>query len=361
MKKFLMCSIVALSFPVLAGITIGGKIEPLYEIEESGNFAESGSSDIGLHRAQLSLKFKEKTPNDWMIRGKLNVDMAEDNFDEVIHNAYASIKFADPIKVTVGRKKPPFSVNASMGASKLPTIYRSWTSKHLNDDLGIAGYLDGLTIDGSLLNDLFFYSVALNHYEHDRRDGFSASQLYSLPYLSLGANPLRGVTVRWDMALPYSAVSYEDGSTEELRLFLHDWSVSYSAPRIYRGSLEAFLGADTTDAQTLRKIHEEYDDNVRFSLQMLNEFYTPQRNGFGLFAALGGEYLNGLNHVNGKSENRDFYWAGVIVAGGTYEDLLKVQLSCDTRLDEKFRSTGNTRIAVQVGIRKEFSLKGGKE
>lgn len=361
MKQFLMCSLFLFFVPVLAGIKIGGKIEPLYEIEENGNFADSGSSDIGLHRAQLSIKFKEKTPNDWTIGGKLNVDLAENELDEIIHNAYASIEFADPVKITVGRKKPPFSLNASMGSSSLPTIYRSWTSKHLKDELGIAGYLDGMTIGGSVLDELFFYSVTLNHYEHDRRDGFSASQLYSLPCISLGSKPLKGLTVRWDMAIPYTAVSYEDGSSKDLRLLLHDWSVSYSSPRIYRGSIEAFLGADTTDAKTLREIHESYDDNIRFSLQMLNEFYTPRRNGFGLFAALGGEYLNGLNQENGESVNRDFYWAGVIVAGGTYKDLLKVQVSCDNRFDEKFKSTDDMRIAVQVGLRKEITLKGVKK
>lgn len=344
-----------------SGLEIGGKVEPLYEIKEEGSLQDSGTSEAGLHRAQMTLKYKEKIVNDWVISGRFTFDAAENELEEMIHQAYVAMKFGDPFKVEVGRNKPAFSRNAQIGSSKLPTIYRSWTTEHLKDDLGVAGYLDGVELSGNFLDNKLFYSVALNYYEHDRRDGYSLSRMFSLPYISLGSTLFERLTIRWDMAFPLTAVSYEAGDTKEERLVLHDWSVSYEAPKLYKGTIEAFLGADTTQGMILNEIHETYSDNVHFSFQMMNEFYSPRRNGFGLFGALGGEYLNGLNYRDGAYVDREFNYAAVAVLGGTYENLLRVQVSYDARFDKDFATINQARFAFQAGIKKDIKIRGGKK
>ncbi len=360
MRVFLFV-IVLFALAPASSFKIGGKVEPLYEIKEKGSLQDSGSSEAGLHRAQITLKYKEEIVNDWTISGRFTFDASENELEEMVHQAFVAMKFGDPLKVQVGRFKPAFSRNAQIGSSKLPTIYRSWTTEHLKDDLGVAGYLDGVELSGDFFENKLFYSVALNYYEHDSRDGYSVSRMVSLPFISLGSSPFEGLTIRWDMAFPLTALSYENGNSKEERLMLHDWSLTYEAPKLYKGTVEAFLGADTSQGMILSDIHETYSDNVQFSLQLMNEFYSPRRNGFGFFGARGGEYLNGLNYREGAYVDREFYYAAVGVLGATYEDLLRVQISYDQRFDHAMASINEGRFAFQVGLKKDIKIGGGKK
>ncbi len=349
--------LVLIAFATSAEIGIGTKIEPLFSVKENGSLSDSGKATSELHRAQISMKIRDKTTAGFTISGELSLDATEKSTEAMIHNGYVQIEFAKPIGVEVGRSKPSFSRNASIGSSKLPAIYRSWTSEHLENELGVAGYIDGVRLFGELFENRLNYAVSLNHAVSDERDGFSAGNLVSLPIVSIGSEPIKGLNVRWDMAFPLSAISTTTGATTEIRPVLHDWSVHYKVPKLYSGSFELFLGPDTAEGRLLKTINESYKQNISYSLQTMHEFSVPLSEKIDAFGALGAEYCNGLNRLNGTYVDRDFYWATTIAAGANYGKFLRLLVSADEQFDSQVKQKHQTRLAVQLILSGDIKIK----
>ena len=163
-------------------------IQPWYTFHENGSWIDSGNSEISLHRAKVSAYFKKKFLPKLKLSSKITVDFSEKRFENILENAYISLKIIPQINLKAGKFKVPIGANNLMSSLKLPTIYRSFTTDHMKKDLKIAGFQKGGIIYGTLF-DLVTYIAGIFHYEENYIEGFQIKDILDFPVFSLTIEP----------------------------------------------------------------------------------------------------------------------------------------------------------------------------
>jgi hypothetical protein len=309
---------------------------------EQGN----GNFEIGLHRAQTALRAEEKS-GAIKTAGKLRINFSESSIQEAIENAWVSLTFKPYLRFKAGKFKIPFGANNLVAAPRMPTVYNSFTTSHLKSDLYVAGYRSGAMVYGDI-TPIAHFSVGTFEYPLHNLPGTETSDLFRLPVARIGMQPCRGVGIDYMVAAPELARVSNNGGFSSLRLVLHDIAVTYDNLRWYRGSLEYFLGVDTTDVPEVQMLYDGYRNNVAYSIYSAHTVTLPFFRLGDLRLTTAAEFLNGLDRMYEQFVYRPFYYAftqdiQLLLGKGVI-----MECSYDMRFNERLHGFKYQRIAAQI-------------
>ncbi len=321
-------------------------VQPELVLEQKGDFATEGESSIGFNRARVGLRFSEELSN-IVVKSRLSFDLTEENLEESIKNAYVQFDFFPQFELTLGRKKGIFGYENRVSSSDLPLVFRSETSSHLKNELGVSGFLDGVTLSGELSSIPLSYSGSFTRSENDQRDGLHFDRLFSQTALSLSYEPIDSLSVTYSANISQVGVSVLGNSDSTDIFLLHEAGVTYHAPKWYTGMVTCFWGIDTTSARELSPLLTNYEENISLSLYTSHEMKIPLNDDLSLDVALGGEFLNGLNYYDGAYHDRSFNYVGYGALGVSIGDHVRFQTAVKEKFDSDFSSINDMEIAVQ--------------
>lgn len=347
-----------LSF-AMADIKIETFVQPMYSFRENGSWNIYGESGFSLHRAKLSLQFTKRY-NTIKILSKLEVDFTEADIENVLENAYINVKFLSPLNIKVGRFKIPFGANSLTSSFDLWTIYRSYTTKHIRDELKVGGYQNGGILYGSFFK-YFYYSVGVFNYDENHIEGTHIKDILDFPVVKLSYIPTGNISISYMFTVPQAGVSMGNGDIDAMRLFLHDFSVEFSLKEWYECFTEIFIGIDTSDVKKAQLFLQDYKENVAYSIYTLHSFIISLSKKIDLRLTNGFEYLNGLNYEAGKRVNRSFYFSLIQAVGVSFGKKLSLEISYDNKYNEVFKSVDYRRIAGQIGFKNSMKINKGKK
>lgn len=332
-------------------------IQPYLVLSENGNWQNRAETTPLIHRAKLSFRLNSKILNDSQIKGRLSIDIAEKEFSDFIKNAYVSIEPIEQFSIKAGKFKTPFGSHFLISSKDLKTIYRSHTTKHLKDELNIAGYNYGIAIYGKF-NDMIKYEAGVFKFINNDIPGFHIKDIFDYPVLSLEFNPLENISISYKSTLPQTGTVSENGEVLYKRFLFHDILVTFKSPnKLYETFFNTFIGVDTSEVKDAQVFFRGYEENVAFSLFSNHIFNWKIKSNYTFSLATGFEYLNGLNWIGeDQYENRSYYFALSENLQIKYKNKFFLQFSFDNKLDNKFKSINESRFAVQATYCDQFNL-----
>ncbi len=339
-------------------------MQPMFAVEQKGNWKREGEWGLKLHRAKVELECDKKLKR-FSVESAIQADFAENTYEELLEKAYVRAEFFKPLCVTMGKFKAPFGANLLTKERELWTVYRSHTSDHIKDDLQVGSYRMGATVSGKLgfLGEEE-YAAGIFYYEGSAVEGLERSDIVACPVAYVSYSPFKKLTLSYGFAAPEPGVSLVTGERETYRMYLHDIGVELRIKKWLQFFAEGFVGVDTTKVKTVRELLPTYNENVAYSLYALESSVIDIGKKASVRLTGGIEFLNGLEYVGLARQNRDYYFASVLSACLRIADSFSAQASYDNRYDHTFSSTGYRRMALQFGYdaRLEFGqAKKGKK
>lgn len=341
----------ALALILLASLNQAGElklettVQPELLLEEKGDFSKEGESRMGFNRARIGLRYSEKVLG-ISLKSRLNFDLAEESLDELIKNGYVEFGFLPQLELTLGRKKGLFGYENRVSSRDLPLVFRSETSSHLKQELGVSGFLDGVMFSGTVQAFPLSYGAAFTLSENDRRDGIHPDRLFSQTALTLSYQ-LDSLNLTYSANITRAGAASLDGTDTTELFMLHEAGISYRAPKLYSGLFTCFWGIDTGSVQKTSPLLPNYEENVSFSLYTSHEVKVPVNEELSIDAALGAEFLNGLNYYDGEWHDRSFSYVGYGSLGLSLGKRLRFQAAVKEKLDNEFSSINDMELAFQ--------------
>ncbi len=321
-------------------------VQPELLLEQKGDFATDGESNIGFNRARVGVRFSEELSN-IVVKSRLSFDLTEENLKESIKNANVQFEFLPQLELSLGRRKGIFGYENRVSSIDLPLVFRSETSSHLKSELGVSGFLDGVILSGELSSIPLSYSGSFTRSENDQRDGLHFNRLFSQTALSLSYEPIESLSVTYSANISQVGASVlgNDDSTDVF--LLHEAGVTYEAPNWYTGLVTCFWGIDTSSAKDLSPLLVNYEENLSFSVYTSHEMKIPLNEDLSLDVALGGEFLNGLNYHDGAYHDRSYNYVGYGAIGVSIGEHVRFQSAIKEKRDSDFESINDMEIAIQ--------------
>lgn len=330
-------------------------IQPELLLEEKGDFSKEGESHMGFNRARIGLRYSEKVLG-VKLNSRLNFDLTEKSLDESIKNGYVELGFLPQLELTMGRKKGLFGYENRVSSRDLPLVFRSETSSHLKNELGVSGFLDGVVLSGTVQAFPLSYGAAFTVSENDRREGVHADRLFSQTALTLSYQ-FDSLDITYSANITRAGATSLDGSDSTELFLLHEAGISYRAPKLYSGLFTCFWGIDTGSVQKISPLLPEYEENVSFSLYTSHEVKVPINKDISIDAALGAEFLNGLNYYDGAWHDRSFSYAGYGSLGLSLGKRFRFQTAVKEKWDNEFSSVKDMELAFQCSYFGSWKLK----
>lgn len=360
MKKKLLLILVLL-FVFVAEIYSKNELEvlvqPCLTLSENGSWKSKAETKPAIHRAKLSLRLDRDIFKSSKIKSRLSVDFAEKDYVNILKNGYVAFEPLSQLKIKAGKFKVPFGAHNLISSTELKTIYRSYTSDHLRDNLAISGYQYGFTLYGKL-HKMLQYEVGIFNYANNQIDGFHIKDIMDFPVLLLKFEPIELIRLSYNIAAPQAGTVLENGKVEYNRFFFHDISLEFNTKNnLYETLFNSFIGVDTTEVDEAQVLMNNYGENIAFSLFSEHTFNIKLKKEFTLSLVTGFEYLNGLNMVDENSyENRNYYFVLSENLLVKYKNKFFIQFAYDTKLNNSFESIHENRFTAQLTYFDRFNL-----
>jgi hypothetical protein len=356
-RKPLILSALAFNAAVFAGNepTLDLLLQPWAGITQNDSWHGNGSYEIGFHRLKTSL-LTEQSIGAIRAQGVLGVNLAENEFQNALENAYVSLSFKPYLQFRAGKFKTPFGANNLISDSRLPAIHRSFTNDHLQSALVVAGYRSGVQMSGSITDKVEF-AIGTFIYPPNSLPGSGISDLYRLPVGRICFHPYPALDIEYMVSAPEMARVQGNGMNISKRLFLHDAAIHGHFAGWYQGFFELFIGVDTSDISKVQEIWTNYTDNIAYSLYTAHTAILHLPWNLQLKLTTAGEFINGLNYEFEHYIDRPFYYALTQDVKFELSDDVSTEFSYDTRIGRRFEPFRFQRLSAQINYSASMKMK----
>lgn len=332
-------------------LDISLQLQPLYTVSEEGDFSDSGYNKLSIHRAKLGVAFNKKTKH-IDLSSKVSLDFAEKKYDNMLKNAWGSLKFNKIFGIKAGQFKTEFGLESSKSSQTLSLINRGAITDYLRSSIAIAGYNQGVQFYGTIIKNLTYRFSVYNYEGISTKSGnFSSylNRLFALPMVSLEYDLIPNLKVSYILALPYVGTTLEDGSVVGDRYTFNNIGVELTFNRS-ETLFDLFIGSDTSSFRQFRYYLDGFNEGVTNGLGITETVNFPLNKKIrldisGRFEYLNGYYYDGLDYLD-----RSFY--STLTAGTKlhYKEWVSVEGQIDNEFSRNFSSTHNLQIVLQATI-----------
>lgn len=323
------------------------KVQPLISLEQKGSTSDSGDYFLGFNRLKLSTDYEKMFAGEKRIAAELSLDFSKKELDKLVKKATLSLTFRREIALKIGQWKVPFYTNDYVGSGSLRHVHRNFTTYHLRNELAVTGYKQGVSLEGTFLEERLSYGAGLFYDESKDIKGFDGSELVMLPSLHISYKPWEFLSLEYGGLFPEFCTKTVQNNMEKKRLSLHTFSIAYEAPVLYDTELDIFIGVDTADGREMMQFQLGYTENTSMSIHTNHRFRLPLKEKSALHFSVAGEFLNGLTYYDGEYHNRAFTYALFGTVAYIIRKNLQVEVTLDERFDNNFAAIKQKRAALQ--------------
>lgn len=324
-------------------------IQPLYSLQQNGDFTDSSTSEFSLHRAKVKTKF-EKDIDKIELFASVSLDFAEKEYSDILKNAYAGMEIRPWLKWKMGQFKSNFGYESALSSKKLPLINRGEISSYLRKKTDGAGYLQGIELYGSVKKK-FSYSASLFNNSGIASEGDGAkvntTRTFAMPVLSLEYKPNDLLQFYSSFIIPHYGILDSNQNSGGQRYFMADYAVTIDT-RIYSGAFEYFQGEDTADTREYLQYTSNKNVGITNGFVWINSFKIPHTEKMWTGISSRFEYINGLEYDGISFKDRDFNYT---LTGGLRFNYTKnyfIDLNIQDIFNSEFNSMNHLELSLQI-------------